>query len=121
MGPVRAGLAGSLLLLVLVVLLVGGISWIGHAISREGQLEARFAPVIWEVPIAAWADNPVDVSERICPLVDPELRAEVEREESWRITVGNCLFGGERVLGIAFDEGGRCTAMVDMPPPSCSL
>jgi hypothetical protein len=119
MGPVRAGLVGSALLLLLVL----GAYWISHRLSHLGQLEARFSEAIWATPIRDWQEGPVDVSDRVCPLVDDKLRVEIEAEEHWLLWVGNCVFphlGEERTLAIEFNEAGQCVATVHLAA-SCSL
>jgi hypothetical protein len=127
---IRAVLAGAFLL----ALFVGSAFWTVRRFSYEGRMEALFSGVIWGEQIEEWDDPPVDVSSKVCPLVDEAMRAEMLEESPqgeyqsrgerviWSSGFGGRCLSQERVLIIQISPIDRsCRAGVDVPPPRCAF
>jgi hypothetical protein len=90
--------------------LIGGMLWIAHRFSLEGRLQDRFGIIALAVPFTDKFMQPgVDISPQICPLLDEELREELEPMKE--VEVGNLLFG-LRLLIIESAAPGQCSAKV---------
>jgi len=83
----------------------------------EGALiaDARDVPVL-----GGWEDPPIDVSAKVCPLIDEKHLRQITQEDlSLRIDQGFCL-AQDRVLVVAVDpETLECKAHLARMPPNC--